>query len=167
MPGGTPVALTLLRDGRRTRLPMVMPAPGGRVAARTVSATAPEPRVAAAVDTRTAVRGQSGSPAGPDPYARLWASAGVRLSPADPREVARADYDGGFKITAVRAGGPADAAGLRRGDVLVGLHEFSTVKVDDLAFVLNHDDLPEWNPLKFYIVRDGETHYGHLRLTTR
>ena len=171
------VMLTLVRDGRPTRLPLTMPAPGGRPSARTEPSPPPAPAAAAVPRTatearRTAARVETGTArdtpaAGADVYARLWDAAGVRLTPAARRDVERADYAGGFTVVGVRTGGPADAAGLRRGDVLVGLHDFSTVKLADLAFVLNHDDLPRWNPLKFYIVRDGETHYGHLRLTTR
>ncbi len=52
---------------------------------------------------------------------------------------------------------PASLNGIRRGDILVGPHVWETIDRDNIDFVRNHPDFRTINPLKFYIVRGGET----------
>ena len=59
---------------------------------------------------------------------------------------------------------PAARQGIRAGDILVGMHIWETVSLDNVAYVLNRSDLAELEPLKFYIVRGGETLFGHLNV---
>ena len=33
-----------------------------------------------------------------------------------------------------------------------------------MRYILNHDDLEEFQPIKFYILRGSETLYGHLQM---
>ena len=49
------------------------------------------------------------------------AVVGIRIGRADPAAAERLDRPGAVAITAVTAGGPADAAGIRPGDVIVSL----------------------------------------------
>ncbi len=100
---------------------------------------------------------------------RTWNALGMRLELVDRRELGRRHgkkvlkhYRGGLRITAVRKDGPAAENGIRKGDVLVGLHEWETVNMDNVRYVLEHPRLNEFNPIKFYVLRDTETLYGLL-----
>jgi serine protease Do len=102
---------------------------------------------------------------------RTWNVLGLRLRSLTPGESRgwNARYRGGLAVVEVRPGGPAAAQGIRPGDVLVGMHIWETISLDNVAYVLNRDDLAQLMPLKFYIVRGRETLFGHLTLadTTR
>jgi serine protease Do len=95
----------------------------------------------------------------------VWRKLGLRLSPINPELVSRVNRQlhGGLEVTAVDADGVAAKAGIRRGDILVGLHQWETLAVDNIAFVLTHPDLASFNPLSFYIVRDGQLRRGWLQ----
>ena len=47
--------------------------------------------------------------------------------------------------------------------------KWETVSLDNVAFILDSDEFRRSRPVKFYIVRGGETLYGHLpvSLSTR
>jgi hypothetical protein len=62
----------------------------------------------------------------------------------------------GMLLAGVRPGGPADKAGLRRGDVLVGLSGKEIRSVEDLMFVLRQSHPGEATTLVYE--RDGERH---------
>ena len=103
----------------------------------------------------------------------VWDRYGLRL---EPLEVAAPNHDaaqslqpyrGGLKITAVRPGSPAAQVGMRRDDVLVGLHVWETLSLKDVAYVFEHSALDDMNQLKFYIVRDGDAMFGHLPLESQ
>jgi serine protease Do len=65
-------------------------------------------------------------------------------------------------VTDVRRDSVAFQNGVKRGDILVGLHSYETVKENDVLYVLNQKELKAISPLKFYIVRERETLYGHF-----
>jgi len=96
---------------------------------------------------------------------RYWELLGVELKPIPTERFHkkyRTRYRGGLDITAVRPGSPAANQGLRRGDVLVGMHIWETVSLKNVDYVVNHPDLANINPVKFYILRAGDTLYGYL-----
>lgn len=97
---------------------------------------------------------------------RAWEVLGLRLRGMAPGEVRNwnARYRGGLAVAEIRPGGPAADQGIREGDVLVGMHIWETVTMDNVAYVLNRPDLQDMMPLKFYIVRGRETLFGHLTL---
>jgi serine protease Do len=37
------------------------------------------------------------------------------------------------------------------------------LSLDNVLFVLNHNDLASFNPLRFYIIRSGTVHRGWLQ----
>jgi serine protease Do len=94
----------------------------------------------------------------------IWRKLGLRLRVASPELVSRANarLHGGLTILDVNPDGPAFKAGMQRGDILVGLHLWETVTIDNVTFVLTHAELATFNPLRFYIVRSGELHQGVL-----
>jgi serine protease Do len=93
-----------------------------------------------------------------------WDKFGLRLSPMTRQSFGRLNsrYRGGLKVVGVKSDGPAAKQGIRYGDVLVGMHKWETISVDNLAYILESDVIREGTPLKFYILRGTETLYGHL-----
>ena len=100
---------------------------------------------------------------------RVWAGFGMKLEPIDKSEFAELNshYRGGLRVLAVRPDGPAADQGIRKGDVLVGMHVWQTISLENVAYVLDRDDLDTLNPLIFYILREGDTLFGHIRLAKR
>ncbi len=99
---------------------------------------------------------------GPD---LVWRKLGLRLQGAPVEAVTRANAQlhGGMTVSDVRADGAAAKAGIQRGDILVGLHQFEMLTLENVMFVLNHQDLASFNPLRFYIVRAGKIHQGWMQ----
>jgi serine protease Do len=94
----------------------------------------------------------------------IWSRLGVRLLavPLDQMGQDNKLLKGGLEVTSISSDGTAAKAGIRKGDILVGLHHWETVNVDNVAFVLNHSDLASFSPLSFYIVRSGQVRKGKL-----
>jgi serine protease Do len=69
-----------------------------------------------------------------------------------------------MRITAVRPDSAAAAQGIQSGDVLVGMHVWETISQENVRYILNHQDLEQFQPIKFYVVRGAETLYGHLTI---
>jgi serine protease Do len=95
----------------------------------------------------------------------IWRKLGLRLMAVAPDAVGRANrqLNGGLEVTAVDPSSPAARAGIHRGDILVGLHQWETLSLDNVVFVLTHADLASFNPLSFYIVRGGQVRHGWMQ----
>lgn len=96
----------------------------------------------------------------------VWTRLGLQLAPVPADTVSRVNSQlhGGLEVTGINASGAAYRAGIRKGDVLVGLHQWETVSLDNVTYVLNHPDLGHFNPLPFYILRGGQVRRGQLPL---
>ena len=97
----------------------------------------------------------------------IWKTLGMELTPisaSDFRQY-RSGYRGGLSVDAVRPNSPASRQGIRRGDVLVGMHVWETVTLDHVNWVLNRPDFDQLDPIKFYILRGRETLYGHMTVS--
>jgi len=96
-----------------------------------------------------------------------WQILGLRLGSitAAQKRYLQPRYRGGMKVLDVRDGSPAARNGIRKGDVLVGLHQWETISAENISYILHHSQLKSFNPIKFYIVRGYETLYGHLKVT--
>jgi serine protease Do len=94
----------------------------------------------------------------------VWQKLGLQLAPVAADMVTRVNGDlhGGLEVTAVSSSGAAARAGIRKGDILVGLHQFETVSLDNVTYVLNHPDLTAFNPISFYILRSGQVRKGTM-----
>ncbi len=94
----------------------------------------------------------------------VWNKLGVQLLPVAAAQVTRVNpqLHGGLEIVNVRADGAAARAGLKKGDILVGLHQWETLSLDNVTYVLNHPDLSTFNPMSFFILRGGQVRKGDL-----
>ena len=101
--------------------------------------------------------------------APYWNSLGMRLVPVSHTLLRQlgSTYNGGLRVAALRSDGPAARQGIRPGDVLVGMHRWETVSLDNVKYILNRPDLRRAGRVKFYIVRGSETLYGHLPIMRR
>jgi serine protease Do len=104
--------------------------------------------------------------AGVAPSNRLiWDTLGLDLKPLalqDFEQQYRSPYRGGLFVSAVRPQSPAAEQGLRRGDVLVGLHVWETVAIEHVNYVLGRSDFASFNPVRFIILRGKDSFYGFL-----
>ena len=101
------------------------------------------------------------------PADMVWKRVGVQATPVGPDAVARVDRQlrGGLLLQDVAGGSPAARGGLQKGDVLIGLHLWESINLDNIVFVLGHKDLASFTPVKAYYLRDGrilETVLGNL-----
>lgn len=98
-----------------------------------------------------------------------WEVLGLRLTPAPAQTVRQQSsrYRGGLRVTSVRTNSPAARQGIRNGDILVGLHKWETISLDNVSYILENDEFSQAQPAKFYILRGGETLFGQLRVTMR
>ena len=67
-------------------------------------------------------------------------------------------------MTIINAEGPAARSGIKKGDVLVGLHQWETLNLENVTFVLNHPDLANFQPMSFYVLRTGQVRRGSLQI---
>jgi serine protease Do len=100
---------------------------------------------------------------------RTWDLLGLELAAVPTAEFRqyRSRYRGGLSVTDVRPDSPAARQGIRPGDILVGMHIWETVELDNVDYILGRPDLGDLMPMKFYILRGNETLYGHLTLSRR
>jgi serine protease Do len=94
-----------------------------------------------------------------------WKRLGLRLLPVGAEAVAKANpqLHGGMVVTDVAAGSVAATAGIAKGDILVGLHSWETLNLDNVVFVLNHKDFATFLPLKYYVARDSKIRDGFIQ----
>jgi serine protease Do len=131
----------------------------------TVAGLSPELAVPARQTVTANLSPASGNaPAAAPRNERVWEVLGVSL-----QSVAKGDsrieglpYHGGMLVTDIRRDSLAFQNGIKRGDILVGLHSYETVKENDVVFVLNRNELKSGAQLKFYIVRERETLFGYF-----
>lgn len=94
-----------------------------------------------------------------------WEILGLALKPIPQEEFRQqfqTSYRGGLLVTAVRPGSAAASQGIREGDVLVGMHIWETISLENVSYVINRPDFASLTPIKFFILRGSETLYGYL-----
>ena len=99
-----------------------------------------------------------------------WDVLGMELKPIDASEFKQkyqTRYRGGLVVTDVRPSSPASEQGIRSGDVLVGMHIWETVSMDNVAYILKRPDFATISPLKFFILRGNETLYGYMPVSMK
>ena len=100
------------------------------------------------------------------PAERVWRQLGLRCAPLNAEAVARThpQLRGGLAVVDVRPDSPAEKAGLKAGDILIGLHLWEMLSLDNVVYVLNHPSRSSFEPLRFYILRAGQVHRGSIPL---
>lgn len=104
------------------------------------------------------------------PMTQTWDLLGLELKPlptAEFKQKFQTRYRGGLVVVDVRANSPAQEQGIRPGDVLVGMHIWETVSLDNVAYILKRPDFNSLNPVKFFILRGNETLYGYLAVSLK
>ena len=98
------------------------------------------------------------------PSSRFWRQFGIQLDTLDvkDRPLVGPRYRGGMRVTDVRLNSPAALNGIQQDDILVGLHIWETVNIENVDYVIGHPQLRSFSPLKFYVLRGDETLWGHL-----
>jgi len=85
----------------------------------------------------------------------VWEQIGIRVVPVPANAVSGTgeDYQGGLRITEIRAGSPAAKQRLMVGDVIVGVMEWQTVTMADLQWILASPAFRASPSSKYYVVR--------------
>ena len=94
-----------------------------------------------------------------------WKTLGVNVQPVARDQLPSSSrYRGGLRIVDVRSGSPAARQGIRKDDILVGLHRWEMKGPDDLEFAMRKAVQENLSPVKFYVLRGEETLSGHIDL---
>ena len=103
-------------------------------------------------------------PASSNPEETAWLRLGIKFQSVSGEQISRIhpQLHGGLQITEIKSDGNASKAGILKGDILIGLHQWEMLSMDNLIFVLNHPDLVSLNPVKFFVLRNGQLHRGLL-----
>ncbi len=98
-----------------------------------------------------------------------WDILGLRVAKVGPEELAGSDetYNGGLRVLAVRTGSPASSNGIRSGDILVGMHIWETISMENLDYIMNKAKLDNPNAVKFFVVRNTRTKDGEISVARR
>jgi serine protease Do len=106
---------------------------------------------------------------GSDPGSVIWRRLGMRMSDSNAavsevRRVSSAQLNGGLNILEIGHNSPAEAAGVRPGDIFVGVDDREIVKMENLIYMLQTPALNGSAPVKFWLVRSGKLHWGMLQV---
>ena len=95
---------------------------------------------------------------------RAWDELGVRTATVSRGRLGthQKRYRGGLRVVQIRQGSLADQNGIRAQDVLLGIHKWETVNLDNLSYILSSTEYKNKTPLKFYLLRDQQVLFGHL-----
>jgi serine protease Do len=101
-----------------------------------------------------------------------WKRLGIGGSPVSREIVTRVNplLHGGLEITQINPNGAAGRAGIKKGDILVGLgfgtngtKQWETLTLDNVAYVLNNTDPSSSLPLGFWIIQGRELKHGEFK----
>lgn len=153
---GQEVALSVRRGEESLNVHLKLAQAVARPTTNVTAAAAATSTTAATATATTAPAAGSGA---------MWEVLGLDLKPISQDEFRRqyqTGYRGGLAVTAVRPGSAAAGQGIRSGDVLVGMHIWETISLENVAYIINRPDFASLTPVKFFILRGNETLYGYL-----
>lgn len=95
---------------------------------------------------------------------RIWEEIGVRFAPVSRNLLGthQKRYRGGLRILQIRPGSLAEKNGLLASDVLLGIHKWETVSLDNLSYILASPEYKTESSLKFYLLRNQQILFGQL-----
>jgi serine protease Do len=96
-----------------------------------------------------------------------WQTLGVLLQEESKQTFQRRGlpFQGGMRVTEVRAGSSAAQQGVVAGDLLVRVHRWYTTSEQDVQFIMSRvDSISNLGQVRFDIVRGDERYFGHLAL---
>lgn len=99
-----------------------------------------------------------------------WDVLGLELEAIPQDEFRRrfqTRYRGGLEVVRVRPESPAAVQGIEPGDVLVGMHLWETVSLENATYIINRPDFSSFSPVQFYILRGNKALYGYLSLNSK
>lgn len=98
------------------------------------------------------------------PATELWTTLGLKLVSAPRSRLGshQGRYRGGLRVVEVRKGSLAAQNGIRVSDILLGIHKWETVSIDNLTYILTSPDFLAGPDLKFYLLRNQQILFGHL-----
>ncbi len=104
---------------------------------------------------------------GQSPTQFVWQRLGLRLSQLSAYQVRRyrPELNGGMLVAAVRPDSPAYRAGIRPGDMLVGLHRWETLRYDNVLYVLRQPVVQSAERLRALVIRGGRVREFWLPLS--
>ena len=74
-------------------------------------------------------------------------------------------FRGGLRVKTVDRQGLAASTGIRVGDILVGIHEWETISIDNLTYIIENADLSERENVPFFVVRGKKTLEGKFSVS--
>jgi len=125
-----------------------------------------DPTQVVRVKSDTVVTANTGQTASGTVETRIWEEIGVRVQtlPESQTVTQGTIYESGLRVTSIKAGSPAAKGGIQPGDVIVGLHRWATVTVENIEYVLDQKSTLTDNSLKFFILRGRQPLHGKLEL---
>ena len=97
-----------------------------------------------------------------------WSRMGIRaVSINKTFNTKKTSYRGGLKVLEVRADSPAAVQGIQPGDVILGIHKWETITLDNLLFVLDNIIVRNRDSVSFYVYRDTDFLFGEISLSNK
>lgn len=97
-----------------------------------------------------------------------WNRMGIRaISINKTFNTKKTSYRGGLKVLEVRNDSPAASQGIQPGDIVLGIHKWETVTLDNLSFVLDNIVVRNRDSVSFYVYRDTEFLFGQISLSKK
>ena len=104
----------------------------------------------------------------------MWRVLGLRVDEIathvieDANKASRTKYKGAMAVAAVRPNGLADSQGIRTGDLLLGIDGMQTITNGDIRCLARKElEMVAKSKVKFYVLRSGQTLFGHFDLNHR
>lgn len=95
-----------------------------------------------------------------------WSPLGIQVEALSSDEIAELSdkFRGGLRVLAIQNDGAAAREGIRRNDVLVGLHIWETISLDNLEYIATEADFGDDKSVAFYVLRGGKTLSGTIEV---
>ena len=119
-------------------------------------------RASQPLDVDLSLRSSTAEPTSPISE-QAWQVLGARFSVASPDFVHRSSprFRGGLIVQEVRLDSPAARQGIRKGDILVGMHTWETISFENLSYVMDHAEF-DADTISLYLLRGDKTLAGRM-----